>query len=105
MLLTRTADEWEALLNAAGVPAARIHTVAEVLAHPQVTQRGLLHRFDSVPGADAAITVQLPPFKFAHDGPQATTPPPPLGAHTDLVLSDLGYSAEEIQQLRRERVI
>ena len=33
------------------------------------------------------------------------TPPPRLGEHTETVLAELGYSAEEIEGLRREGAI
>ena len=42
-LLARTADEWEALLLAAGVPAAKVRTLPESLATEQVAARGFLH--------------------------------------------------------------
>ncbi len=34
--LVRTADEWEKVLNAVHIPAARVRTVAEALQEPQV---------------------------------------------------------------------
>jgi len=105
VLLTRTAQEWEDILNAAGVPAARVRTVAEIMQHPQVTERGLLHTFPDVKGADHDVTLMLAPFQFAHDGPKATTPPPTVGAHTDEVLGELGYDDAAIKRLRDKGVI
>ena len=42
MMLTRTAAEWELLLNEAQVPASRVRTLEEAVADPQVTHRGTL---------------------------------------------------------------
>ena len=44
ILLTRSADEWEDFLQARHVPAARVRTMGEALADPQVATRGLIHR-------------------------------------------------------------
>jgi formyl-CoA transferase len=44
------------------------------------------------------------PIKMS-DSPTEVTRSPLLGEHTDEVLSQLGYSAEAIAQLRDERVI
>src|ERR1700704_2071026 len=43
IMLTRTADEWEAFLQARHVPAARVRSMGEALADPQLSARGLVH--------------------------------------------------------------
>jgi CoA:oxalate CoA-transferase len=105
VLMTRSADEWEEALNQAGVPASRIRTVAEMLEHPQVTGRGVLHTFPKVKGVDRNVTVLLSPFQLEHDGPRATLPPPQVGEHSDAILGELGYDAADIEQLRRDGVV
>jgi crotonobetainyl-CoA:carnitine CoA-transferase CaiB-like acyl-CoA transferase len=103
---TRTAAEWEDYLQARHVPAARVRTMGEAVADPQIASRGVLHRFDGgAPGVDGAFAVPLAAFKFAHDGPRIDTPPPMLGQHNDEVLRDLGYDAAEIAGFRAARVI
>src|ERR1700745_1188721 len=44
LMLTRTADEWEEFLQARHVPAARVRTMGEALADPQLATRGVVHR-------------------------------------------------------------
>ncbi|HVB15740.1 MAG TPA: CaiB/BaiF CoA-transferase family protein [Stellaceae bacterium] len=105
IIKTRTADEWEAYLQARHVPAARVRTMAEAVADPHFANRGVFHRHDSTPGIDGAFGVPLAAFKFAHGGPSIETPPPQFGADTDRVLSELGYDAAEIAGLRAARVI
>ena len=102
---TRSAAEWEVFLNDRGVPAGRVLTIPEALEHDQVKARPALHVFENVPGVAGPVTVPVSGFAFAQDGPAARTPPPPMGAHTDEVLRDLGYGPEEVAALRDEGVI
>lgn len=55
MLTTRPAGDWEDELNRIGVPSGAVLSLPEVLSHPQITERGLLARFDDTPGLDRAI--------------------------------------------------
>lgn len=106
IMLTRTAQEWEEFLQSYHVPAARVRGMAEALADPQVEGRHLVHRFpEGAPGVEGSFGVPLPGFKFAHGGPQVDSPPPPLGADTDAVLAEVGYTPAEIAALRAQRAI
>jgi crotonobetainyl-CoA:carnitine CoA-transferase CaiB-like acyl-CoA transferase len=89
IMLTRTADEWEVFLQARHVPAARVRTMGEALADPQLASRGVVHRHDTVPGMDGGFGVPLAAFKFAHGGPRIDTPPPQLGQHTAEIIDEL----------------
>ena len=44
-------------------------------------------------------------FRLAHGTPCLDREPPALGEHTDEILKDAGYGADEIERLRREAVI
>ena len=105
IIKTRTADQWEAYFQARHVPAARVRTMAEALADPHFAERRVFHKFNSAPGIDGPLGVPLAAFKFAHGGPSIERPPPELGADTDAVLAEHGYSADEIAGFRRSAVI
>lgn len=105
IMKTRTAQEWEDFLQANHVPAARIWRLAETLEHPQLETRDLLHRFDSAPGIEGSFGVPVAAFKLAHGGAKIDSPPPRFGEHNDAVLAELGYTADDIAQLRRDGVI
>jgi crotonobetainyl-CoA:carnitine CoA-transferase CaiB-like acyl-CoA transferase len=102
IMRTRTADEWEAFLQARHVPAARVRTTAEAMADPHLAARGnLLHRFpDGAPGVEGAFGVPVAAFGLAHGGPRVDSPPPRLGADTNEVLAELGYAPGDIAALR-----
>lgn len=104
-LAARTTEAWWPLLNQAGVPAGPVYTVGEALAHPQVAGRGMIGRFDDVPGVGRDIRVVRTGFKIDGRAPRVDTPPPTLGQHSTEILASLGYSAGEIAQLQDEQAI
>ena len=105
VLTTRSAEIWAEELAAIGVPAGAVMRVPAILAHPQITSRDFIGRFDDVPGVGRAV--DLVRLGAMIDGlrPSVTTPPPALGQHSDDILQGLGYEAEQIQTLRAEGVI
>lgn len=93
-------EEWARELNALGVPAGAVLELPDVLAHPVVRDRGMVARFTDVPGVNRDIEVLRTGIKVDGAAPAVTTPPPELGADTDRVLSDLGFSMAEIAAMR-----
>jgi crotonobetainyl-CoA:carnitine CoA-transferase CaiB-like acyl-CoA transferase len=104
-LKARPAAEWEELLNRAGVPAGRVLSIPEILAHPQISGRGLVQRFARVPGVDRDVAVVTAGVRFSDGRPRAHTPPPRLGEHTNDVLRELGFTDEEVAEFRRQEAI
>jgi len=105
VLTTRPAEIWAEELAAIGVPAGAVMRVPAILAHPQITSRDFIGRFDDVPGVGRAV--DLVRLGAMIDGlrPSVTTPPPALGQHSDDILQGLGYDVDAIQTLRAEGVI
>lgn len=99
-LARRTAKEWATLMNAAGIPSGEVLSIPEVLSHPHIQARGLVTRFPNAPGIDREVPVVRSGFKLASGDPEPRSPPPALGADTDALLGELGYTAEEIARLR-----
>jgi crotonobetainyl-CoA:carnitine CoA-transferase CaiB-like acyl-CoA transferase len=105
IMKTRTAQEWEDFLQASHVPATRVRSLREALADDQLESRGLIHRFDQVPGVDGPVSVPVAAFRLDHDGSAITSPPPRFGEHNEEILRSLGYSRAEIATLRADKVI
>jgi crotonobetainyl-CoA:carnitine CoA-transferase CaiB-like acyl-CoA transferase len=89
IMMSHSAGEWEEFLQARHVPAARVRTMGEALADPQLASRGIIHRHDGAIGVVGAFGVPLAAFTFAHGGPQIDSPPPALGQHNDEILNKL----------------
>jgi crotonobetainyl-CoA:carnitine CoA-transferase CaiB-like acyl-CoA transferase len=98
LLQARGAQEWEEFLQARHVPAARVRTMAEAVADPQLATRGIIHRHDSAEGVDGGFGVPLAAFTFAHGGPRIDSAPPTLGQHNEEILRELG-----IEPVKRAR--
>ena len=105
ILLERTADEWETFLQANHVPAARVRSLPEALADPQMASRPFLHKHDNARGVDGEFTVPAAAFRLAHGAAEVTSAPPMLGADTDAVLTELGYDEAAIAKLRNARAL
>ncbi len=104
-LATKSAREWSALFNAHGVPAGEVLDIPEVLEHPQVAERGLVTRFADVPGVGKPVAVVRSGFRLKSGDPGPAAPPPALGADTADVLASLGFTTEEIAELRAAKAI
>lgn len=100
---TRTGEEWLKDLRAEGIPSGPINTVDRVLSDPQVLHRGMVLEVDH-PVCGRLKVVGNPVKALPADG-EALRPPPVLGQHTEEVLRRAGYSTEEINSLRGEKII
>jgi crotonobetainyl-CoA:carnitine CoA-transferase CaiB-like acyl-CoA transferase len=104
-LAAKPAKEWAALLNQNGVPAGEVLSIPQILEHPQIISRELIETFSSTPGVDREIAVVRTGFHLASGNPGPATPPPGLGADTDMILEELGYDKEAIAKLRNQGTV
>jgi crotonobetainyl-CoA:carnitine CoA-transferase CaiB-like acyl-CoA transferase len=93
---------WEQRLTAADVPCACIWKIDEIVEHPQLEHRDVLQTVDSKYGALRLVGAG---FRLAYGSPDIDRPPPVLGEHTDEILAEAGYSAADVERLRRDGVI
>jgi crotonobetainyl-CoA:carnitine CoA-transferase CaiB-like acyl-CoA transferase len=104
-MAARPADEWWPLFNQAGVPAGPVYSVAQALSHPQIERRGMLATFRNAPGVGRDIRVVRTGFKLDGEAPAVDAPPPLLGQHSEEILAELGYSADEIETLKTQKAV
>jgi hypothetical protein len=105
-LLNGTASHWEIVINEAGVPAAKVLSVPEVMQTEQVKNRAFFGTFTQQEcGLDRDIHLPKSAFQFQSNGPMLRTPPPHIGADTDAILESLGYTVDQIAVLKSAQII
>lgn len=105
VLMGETAAEWEARLNRAGVPAARVRGLDEALCDEQVAAR---RGVQANPGrARAGVPERLPvaAYGYDRDGPALDRAPPEIGEHTAEILRELGYDAAAQAELEDAGIV
>ena len=103
-LASDSAMNWDAKFTEAGVPAGRVMSVPEILAHPHLVSREFVREFNS----DDATTrqrVTRAGFRFSDADTAPSTPAPTLSANTREHLATLGFDDTQIDELRAEGVI
>ncbi len=96
-----TAEAVEARLDAVGIANASLNSVADFVAHPQLSARGRWREVDSPAGPVRAL---LPPATLSGVEP-VLGPVPGVGEHTDAVLAELGYDQAAVTALRADGVV
>ena len=102
-LARKTAAEWIAALNAAGVPSGPILSIDQVFANEQVQHLGLATPVAHPQLGD--IQILGLPVSLSRTPGGVRTPTPEKGQQTDEILRQLGLSAEEIQRLHEDEVV
>jgi crotonobetainyl-CoA:carnitine CoA-transferase CaiB-like acyl-CoA transferase len=102
-LASRNIEEWVQVLTAAGVPAGPVLNVEQCFANEQV---------QTLPVIASVTHPKLGPQKLLGHGvnlqrtpPRMCSAAPEFGEHTDEVLAELGYAAEDIAKLRAAGVV
>jgi CoA:oxalate CoA-transferase len=93
VLAERPAEEWLALLEAAGLPCGPINTIAEVVADPQVAARNMLVEVDD-PVAGRVTLFGCPIKMSAFDDPHLRATAPELGGDRARILKELADDDE-----------
>jgi crotonobetainyl-CoA:carnitine CoA-transferase CaiB-like acyl-CoA transferase len=106
VLATRTTAEWIDVFAAAGVPAGPVYSVDQVFDDPQIRHLGMTGSV-AHPTLGSMELLRHPVTMTGPDGSGRTirdhTPDP--GEHTEAVLAELGYSPDDVADLRARGVV
>ena len=101
---TKTADEIVAVVRGAGLPCAKVASIDEVVANPQVRHRGMLVEVEH-PTA-GKVPMQGLNIHFSDTPKQIRRPPPLLGQHNEEIYGRwLGLAPSEVARLKADGVI
>ena len=99
----RITADWQVVLESAGVPCSTIHSVPELVNHPQVVAREMVVEVEHPTAGRCRMAGE--PIKLSRTPGGVRSAPPLLGADTEAVLRDiLGYSPMEIEQLKSKGI-
>ena len=94
---------WIETLIAAGVPAGEINDISQVFATPQVRHLGLAQPVTSQERGETELVGQ--PIIMSRTPSRIAAPPPTAGQHTADILSEVGYSNDEIAAMKASGAI
>ncbi len=96
---SRSADEWMAVLGPLDCCVSIVATFAEAIEDPAFAARGTVNRRE-----DGTYALGFPVAMSEFECP-VNRPSPSRGEHTDEILAELGYSAEDIAAMRDGRAV
>jgi crotonobetainyl-CoA:carnitine CoA-transferase CaiB-like acyl-CoA transferase len=94
---------WLERLARGDVWCAPVYTYEEVERDPQVVSNGMIITQGHPENGEFRVIAN--PIRMSLTPPTYRTPPPPLGADTEAILTGLGFHQEEIDRLREEGVV
>ena len=101
--IAKTSDEWVEKLEKVGVPCGPINSIDKVFDDPQVKHLGIAQSIDTIPFGQTQLVGQ--PFNLSRSPSIMKQRPPEKGEHNEDVLLDLGYSSEELDELKSKNII
>ena len=101
--LKKPTAEWVAQIEAGGVPCGPINELSDVFADPQVLDRNML--LEVAHPTLGTIKQAGIPIKYSRTEGDIRLPPPLLGEHTRELLSEMGYTEDQIKELADSEAI
>jgi crotonobetainyl-CoA:carnitine CoA-transferase CaiB-like acyl-CoA transferase len=94
----RTSAEWFAALESADIACGPINTLDEVFTNEHVLARNM--RIDMPHPLSGTVPLIGSPLNLSASPVSYRSPPPLLGEHTDSILDEIGYGADDIAKMR-----
>ncbi|MEH7402168.1 MULTISPECIES: CaiB/BaiF CoA transferase family protein [Bacillaceae] len=100
---TKSKNEWKVLLDKIGIPNGPIYNVSEALQSDQASSRDMVLEVKHPFINDLKLVGS--PLKLSKTPVEVVRHPPLHGEHTEEVMSKLGYSQLEIEEMKRNNTI
>jgi crotonobetainyl-CoA:carnitine CoA-transferase CaiB-like acyl-CoA transferase len=100
----RSCAEALAALEEANIVAGQVYSPQQALDDPHIRAARLLEEV-GYPGLGGTLPLAPTPIELSETPGAYRRPAPLLGEHTDEILRSLGYGEDEIEALRRERIV
>tara|TARA_B100000686_G_scaffold203850_1_gene210664 strand:- start:2330 stop:3598 length:1269 start_codon:yes stop_codon:yes gene_type:complete len=102
ILITKTCEQWLAIFDAAGVPAGPVRFIQELTDDEQVIANDMVVEVNhSLAGK---VRMAGPMIQMSETPLEAKLASPALGEHTDQIMQELGYSEDQINDLRSRNI-
>ena len=102
-LSEKTTEEWLAKF-AGSVPASPIYGIDEAMNNPFVAERNGIQHFPNPADPEKVFKMAAHPIRSAGDDP-LNKPAPRLGADTDRILKEIGYTSNQVQELKNKGAV
>lgn len=102
-MLQRTADEWLVYAREADIPMVRMQHYKDLSNDEQVIANGYLQ--DVIYPSGVTFKIVASPIEMDSVGELHTEPTKPVGADTEEVLKEYGYTDEQLMKMRQSGVI
>lgn len=103
VMATRTVEEWGRRLDENGVLWGLVQNYLEVTTDPQVLANEYITEVNHP--TRGRVKILASPIQFSKTPSTIRTTAPELGQHTEEILLDIGYTREDIVQLKNEKII
>ncbi len=97
VIVSRSAEDWRAVLEAQGVPAGTVALPVEMLDAPQPAANDMFHRFEHP--VLGPVTVLGPPVAVGDRGFAPGAPVPPFGRQVREILAWAGFAEKDVARL------
>jgi crotonobetainyl-CoA:carnitine CoA-transferase CaiB-like acyl-CoA transferase len=102
-LLKKTSNEWIKIFDEKGLPCGPINSITEMHNDPHTLDRKMVIEVDNKKaGKSKAIGM---PIKFSDTNANTEIGAPNFGQHTDEILMQFGYSAEQIKDYKDKGIV
>ncbi len=102
-MLTKNLDEWSVLLEEADLPFEKLQSLDDILECEQAWENKYLFKTKYSNGNEGILVDS--PVRFQKMGIKEYQPAPKLGEHSEEILASVGYTKEEIEALKNNKVI